>query len=140
MTTDDFAGRLVRLSETDQTVADPAADVRGRPMVDRSGEDVGRIEDLLIDEQEKKVRLLRVGSGGFLGIGKDHFLVPVDAIESIDEERVVVGRDRAGLADAPAYDPELADDPVYYATLYGWWGYGPYWTAGYVYPPFPYYR
>jgi sporulation protein YlmC with PRC-barrel domain len=136
----DIPGRLIRLIDTEQTVADPAADVRGRKAFDSNGEDVGTVEDLLIDDEENKVRFLRIGSGGFLGIGRDHFLVPVEAIESVEQDRVTISRDRGRLSDVPAYDPELTYDPIYYADLYGWWGYGPYWAPGYVYPPYPHRR
>jgi sporulation protein YlmC with PRC-barrel domain len=140
MSTTDNAGNLFRLSDTSLTVADPADDVRGRKVVDNNGDDIGEVEDLLIDDQENKVRLLRVGEGGFLGIGKQHYLIPVDAIASIDSERVRINRDRDRMADVPTYDPGLTDDPAYYAGLYGWWGYAPYWGPGYIYPRYPHYR
>ncbi len=140
MSTTDSTGNLFRLSETAQTVADPGSDVRGRAVVDSKGDDIGKVDDLLVDDQESKVRFLRVGEGGFLGLGKQHYLVPVDAVVSIDPDRVHISRDRVRLADAPPYDPELADDPAYYAGVYGWWGYTPYWGAGYTYPGYPYYR
>lgn len=138
MSATDVPARLIRLSDTDQTVADPAADVRGRTVHDSNGEDIGTVDDLLIDDEERRVRFLRIGSGGFLGIGKDHFLVPVDAVTSVEPEKVTVSRTRATLGSVPVYDPELADDPAYYASLYGWWGYGPFWAPGYSYPPFPF--
>ncbi len=138
MSSSDIAGRLVRLSESYRTIADPAADVRGRTAVDSFGEEVGKVDDLLIDDREDKVRFLRIGAGGFLGIGKEHFLVPVEAVEVVEPGRVRISRDRATLTDAPVYDPELAEDPGYYTGVYGWWGYGPFWAPGYVYPPYPY--
>jgi sporulation protein YlmC with PRC-barrel domain len=58
---------LVRLSDTELTVADPAADMRNRKVVDRDGEEIGEVDDLLIDAPEKRVRFLEVASGGFLG-------------------------------------------------------------------------
>ena len=140
MAAQDTPGNLYRLSETYQTVADPAADVRGRHVVDSDGEEIGTVEDLLVDDEENRVRFLRIGQGGFLGIGKQHFLVPVDAVASVDSDRVHIDRDRARLADVPAYDPELAENEDYYSTVYGWWGYPPYWGAGYSYPPYPYVR
>lgn len=130
-------GNLYDLSDTDQTVADPASDVRGRTVVDAAGEEIGRVEDLLVDDRENKVRFLRVGTGGLLGFGKQHFLVPVDAIASVYPARVHVDRDRARLTDVPPYDPELVQDATYYADLYGWWGYGPHWAPGYIYPRYP---
>jgi hypothetical protein len=38
---------------------------------------------------------------------------------------------------APDYDPDLAHDD-YFSDLYGWWGVGPYWAPGYIYPRYPY--
>ncbi len=131
---------LFRLSETTRTVADPAADVRGRTVVDSNDEEIGRVDDLLVDDQEIKVRFLRIGEGGFLGLGKQHYLIPVDAIVAIEDDLVRINRERGHLSDAPAYDPELAEEPTYYAEVYDWWGYGPFWGSGYNYPPFPYFR
>lgn len=134
----DIAGRLVRLSGSDRIVADAAADVRDRQAVDSNGEQIGRVEDLLIDDTEDRVRFLQIASGGFLGIGKDHVLVPVEAVEAVGPEQVRISRDRSALGKAPVYDPELTEAPAYYADVYGWWGYSPYWTPGYVPPPYPY--
>lgn len=131
---------LLPLSETNQTVADPAADVRGRAVVDSNGEEIGTVDDLLIDDQENKVRFLRIGEGGFLGIGKQHFLIPVDAVAVIEDDRVQINRERGHLRDVPAYDPDLSEQPDYFAGVYGWWGYGPFWGPGYTYPPYPYSR
>lgn len=128
-------GSLVPLSETDRTVADVDADVRDYDVVASDGEKVGTVDDLIVDGDEVKVRFLRVASGGFLGIGTEHFLVPVDVITSTADDRVRIDRDRARLADVPAYDPALTREPNYYEDLYGWWGAAPYWGAGYVYPP-----
>lgn len=130
---------LVRLSDTDRTVADPQADVRGRKVVDATGEEVGTVDDLLVDEEDVKARMLRVKHGGFLGIGADHFLVPVDAVTSVDDDTVHIDRERTRLTDVPGYDPEIGYDTAYYGGLYSWWGYPSYWGPGYAYPPYPYY-
>lgn len=130
---------LQPLSETELTVEDPWADVRDRKVLDASGEEIGKVDELLVDDTEMKVRLLRVEHGGFLGIGADHFLVPVDAVTSVDDESVRIDRDRARLSDVPGYDPDLAKEPAYYGELYTWWDYGPYWGPGYSHPPAPHY-
>lgn len=135
MTTDPQA-TLVRLSDTDLTLASDADDARGRKVVDRSGEEIGEVDDLIIDPDERRVRFLQVGAGGFLGLGEEKRLVPVDAVESVDDV-VRVEKDRAHIAGAPAYDPELVQEPAYYEGVYGYYGYTPFWTPGYVYPPYP---
>ena len=132
-------GTLVSLSGASLTVASPEEDVRGRKVVDRHGEEIGSVDDLLMDDRENRVRFLKVGHGGFLGIGEDHFLVPVDAITRIDEDHVHIDRSQSDLSDAPGYNPELAETPDYYPGVYGWWGYAPYWTGGYQYPAYPVY-
>lgn len=130
-------GAIHFLSDTDLTVADPAEDVRGRDVVDSTGEKIGTVDDLALDDAENRVRFLRVAHGGFLGIGEDHFLVPVDAVTRIDENNVHVNRQRKDLGDVPGYRPDLAEKPDYYEGVYGWWGYGPYWAPGYAYPGYP---
>ena len=55
---------LIRLSDTELTVADRADDIRGLDVLDISGEELGEVDDLLIDNAERKVRFLEVASGG----------------------------------------------------------------------------
>ena len=128
---------LIRLSETGRTVADPAADVRGRHVLDAEGEEVGRVDDLLVDDEEGRVQMLRVERGGFLGIGAERFLVPVAAVTELTDDAVRIDRERSRLTDVPGYDPDMEDAPGYYGSLYGWWGFAPMGAPGYIYPPFP---
>jgi sporulation protein YlmC with PRC-barrel domain len=135
-------GNLRLLSEAGERIGDQGTDIRGYDVVDKRGQQVGTVDDLMIDRDETRVRFLRVGSGGFLGIGEDHYLVPVDAIQSVNDadETIHIDRDRQQMKDVPVYDPEVveADESDYYGGIYGYWGYSPYWTAGYVYPAYPY--
>jgi sporulation protein YlmC with PRC-barrel domain len=132
---------LTRLGDTDLTVANEAEDVRGRKVIDRNGDEAGSVDGLLIDEPERKVRFLEVGSGGFLGIGKKQVLIPVDAITRIDGEHVYINRGREEVASGPGYDPELMPEPdqPYYEGVYGYYGFMPYWGAGYRYPGHPFF-
>jgi len=141
--------KLIRLSDTELTIANPAEDIRDRTVVDRDGKDIGEVEDLLIDAHEKRVRLLEVASGGFLGLGKTKILLPVEAITRISDDTVYVNQTRQYIAGAPHYDPDLihqeAGEKGYYGErgcyndVYQYYGYPPYWTPGAVYPPYPYY-
>jgi sporulation protein YlmC with PRC-barrel domain len=134
---------LVRLSDTELTVADAAEDIRDRQVVDRDGAEIGEVDDLLIDEPEKHVRFLEVASGGFLGLGKTRFLIPVEAITRISDSTVYINQTRQHIAGAPPYDPDLihkdAGEGGYYGDVYRHYGYPPYWGPGYIYPPYPYY-
>ncbi|GAA0220584.1 PRC-barrel domain-containing protein [Cryptosporangium japonicum] len=124
---------LVRLSDTGQTVTPPEDDVRGKTVRDRDGENIGKIDDLLVDSDEHRVRFLRLEHGGILGFGATHSLVPVEAITRIDDE-VRVDRTRDVVADAPSYDPDVTDAD-YYSGLYGYYGYTPFWGPGLIPPP-----
>lgn len=130
---------LRKLEDSDLEIARRDEDVRGRKMVDRHGDEIGKVDALFIDESEQKIRFLRVSSGGFLGIGATKFLIPVDAITRIDDDHVHIDKTREHLVGAPPYEPELVDRREYYQSLYQYYGYPPYWTTGYAYPPFPYY-
>ena len=133
---------LEPLTQSDLTVADPAEDIRGRTVYDRDGEEIGTVDDLIIDREERKVRFIRLVSGGILGIGEERYLVPVDAITGIDRDvrgGVRIDQTHQRVAGAPKYEPDLAADPGYYRGLYGYYGFAPYWGADYVYPPYPYF-
>ncbi|XVV16001.1 PRC-barrel domain-containing protein [Actinoplanes sp. CA-131856] len=130
-------GTLTPLSESDQAVADPAQDVRGRKVVDSDGEQVGTVADLLVDIEAGAVRFLCVEHGGVLGIGASSSFVPVEAVRRITDEAVEVASDRDRIAGAPRYDPDLVDQHDYYEQVYGHYGYPPFWAPGYMYPGFP---
>lgn len=129
---------LHRLADTGLTVSFPEEDVRGRRVLDRAGEELGTVDDLLVDDAEHKVRFLQVASGGVLGLGEQKLMIPVDAITRITDEAVRVDQAREHVAGAPPYDPSVTRD-TYWEEVYGYYGYGPYWSASYVYPPFPFY-
>jgi sporulation protein YlmC with PRC-barrel domain len=131
---------LLKLTEVDETVARADEDIRGRHVKDRNGEDLGKVKDLLVDQSENRVRVLEVASGGFLGIGQDTSLIPVDAITSITEDEVRIDQTRDHVAGAPAYDPELVRERDDYGDYLTYYGYGSWWGAGYRYPDYPYYR
>jgi sporulation protein YlmC with PRC-barrel domain len=135
--TSSTGANLVRLSDTGRTVADPAADVRGRDVVDVHGDEVGRVDDLLVDDEEGRVQMLRVERGGFLGIGAERFLVPVAAVTEVTADAVRIDRERSRLTDVPGYDPDIEDVADGYDGYYGWWGFAPMGAPGYLYPPFP---
>ena len=131
---------LLSLNDSGLTTETPAEDIRNREVRDADGETIGHVNDLLIDDEERKVRLMEVGHGGLLGIGESKVLVPVDAISAIDDDAVFIDRNREQIAGAPKYDPKLVPESDYYDQLYGYYGVAPYWGVGYVYPAYPYFR
>ena len=130
---------LITLGSQGQTVADPAEDIRGRKVHDEDGNEIGKVTDLLIDTDERKVRFLKMEHGGFLGLGARASFLPVDAISAVSADVVTIGQSGGRVAAAPTYDPELQNEKSYYEHLSGYYGYQPYWGMGYIYPGYPHY-
>ena len=126
-----MAGRtpkLVNLSDSSAALADPATDVRGRRLCDAHGVKVGWVDDLLVDERERRVRFLHVAAGGFLGMGQTRLLIPVDAVARVEDDAVHVNHSRAHIVSAPAYRPGMAEE-LYLSDVYRFYGLVPYWHA-----------
>ncbi|HEX5387168.1 MAG TPA: PRC-barrel domain-containing protein [Gemmatimonadales bacterium] len=129
------AGALLHLSDTDLALENPVWDVRGRKVLDADGEEIGEVDDLLIDAAERRVRFLQVSSGGFLGLGETRFLIPSGAVDEVTPEHVRVGRHREHVAAAPRYDPTVVDEH-YLADLHGYYQMPPYWGPAYMRGPY----
>ncbi|MBW3633728.1 MAG: PRC-barrel domain-containing protein [Chloroflexi bacterium] len=114
----------MKLGDTDLTISDPQEDIRGRWVIDRNGEEIGFIDDLLIDDQERNVRFLQIASG-VVGVGAQTFLVPIDAITEMDDDEIVIDLTRGRIASAPKYDPNVAHDQEYYGNVCRYYGYPP---------------
>lgn len=103
----------------------------GDRVVNRQGEDLGKIDDLMIDLDRGRVAYAVLSFGGVLGVGDKLFAIPWEAL-SLDraEKRFVLGIDKTLLERAPGFDknhwPDMAD-PAWGAQLYGYYGYRPYW-------------
>jgi len=132
---------LIRLSNTNLQLADPAQDFRGHRVVDKNGKDIGEVDDLILDRVEAKVRFLEVASGDLFGFGHAKALIPVEAITHISDKVVSIDQTRQHVAAAPRYDPDLipqrVEDQGYVRAMYRHYGVLPYWRPGYVYPLSP---
>ena len=136
--TDDKAASLQKLSDIARTVSQDDEDIRGRNVKARDGEELGEVDDLLVDPAENKVRFLVVASGGFLGLGQTKSFIPVEAVSGITADEVRTDQAKDKIAGAPTCDPDIVEERGYYEDLYGYYGYTPYWAPGYIYPGYPY--
>ncbi len=115
---------LSSLRDTDWTISSSAQDIRGRMAKDKDGRDLGRIEDLVVDDVERKVRFMEVATGGFLGFGESKSFIPIEAITRTTPDDVYVGHALEHVAGAPRYDPEIVPtDLHYFFNLYPYYGY-----------------
>ncbi len=119
--------KLSRLRDNAETVSGSDEDIRGRMVKDKDGQDLGKIEGLMVDDVEHRVRFMEVASGGFLGFGERKSYIPVEAITRITADEVHINRTREHVAGAPPYDPALVtEDADYFFGLYPYYGYQSY--------------
>ena len=91
-----------------------ATSLEGNKVINHRGEDIGKIEDLMIDTSKGCVDYAVLSFGGIMGIGDKLFAVPMERI-SIDTERecCVFNVEKEQLENAPGFDkdnwPNTAD-------------------------------
>jgi sporulation protein YlmC with PRC-barrel domain len=106
--------------------------LKGDKVVNYQGEDLGKIEEIMIDLDRGRVAYVVLSFGGFLGVGDKLFAIPWQAF-SVDttQKRLVLNADKELLEKAPGFDknnwPDMADLSLG-STLYGYYGYKPYWA------------
>jgi sporulation protein YlmC with PRC-barrel domain len=117
---------LIKLSDSENLrLREPLQDLRGLDVYDSNGEQIGTVEDLYVDQEAQFPRFLNVGAGGFLGIGKKHFLVPFEEVSRSvsEEERVVVRQNRDKVLDSPEFDPDEMPEADLQRAVYAYYGY-----------------
>ncbi|SFX28929.1 PRC-barrel domain-containing protein [Marinospirillum alkaliphilum] len=91
-----------------------AATVTGNEVCNMQDEKLGKIQDIMLDLTEGKIRYAVLSSGGFLGMGDRLFAVPWKALK-LDREnhRFLLNVDIERLKNAPGFDkdqwPDMAD-------------------------------
>ncbi len=116
-------GSLVKLGDSDFVLENRAQDIRGLDVYDRDGKEIGSVEGLYVDPEEREVRFLDVGAGGFLGVGEKHFLMPLEAITDIDGEGVTIDQGREKVTDSPALPTNVVPAADYQREVYDYYGY-----------------
>jgi sporulation protein YlmC with PRC-barrel domain len=126
-----FTRDLDPLTSSGLELEDPTKDLRGREALDRDGESVGTVTDLLIDPTLRIPRLAIVeSSGGLLGLGKKQYLVPLEAISQDEGNQVRISRSKDEVLAEPEYHAtEGEEEELQYAQVYQAYGIRPYWEA-----------
>jgi sporulation protein YlmC with PRC-barrel domain len=117
---------LIKLSDSENLrLREPLKNIRGLDVYDSNGEEIGSVEDLFVDQEAQFPRFLDVGAGGFLGIGKKHFLVPFEEVSRHvgEEERAIVRQDRDKVLGSPDFDPDEMPEVDLQRAVYAYYGY-----------------
>src|SRR5579871_1684618 len=99
-----------------------------------AGEDLGKIDEIMIDIPSGRVAYAVLSFGGFLGMGNKLFAVPWDAL-TLDEDNheFILNVSKQQLENAPGFDkenwPDMAD-PTWGTEIYSYYGKTPYWDTG----------
>jgi PRC-barrel domain len=101
--------KLTRLEFT-QHPRPPQRDLRQRGVFDSGSSLIGHVENIYVDD-EGTFRFVDVAMGGFLGIGKKHHLVPVEAIAEEEPGSITLRVDQQTVQSAPMLgDPHSAPE------------------------------
>ncbi len=90
-------------------MAHRASKVIGMEVRNTAGEEIGKINDLVLDEQTGRVRYAAVSVGGVLGIGDKLFAVPWNAIRvqrTGEETHLVINARADTLKNAPGFNQD----------------------------------
>ena len=114
---------LVKMSDSDLRLEEPWQDIRGLEVYDVNGEQIGSVEDLYVDRDSSLPRFLEVSAGGFLGIGKKHFLIPIEEVSrDIGADRVTVNQPRYKVVESPDFDPDDVSNPDVQRAIRAYYG------------------
>jgi len=84
-----------------------ASQLIGRPVRNPAGEDLGTLEDLMLDGERGCVAYAVLSFGGFLGMGTKLLAVPWEALSlRPDGEALLLAVDKGLLAHAPGFDQD----------------------------------
>jgi sporulation protein YlmC with PRC-barrel domain len=109
----------------------PVSMFMGYRVINPVGEDLGKIEDIVVDMDSRQIAYAVLSFGGFLGFGNKLFAIPWEALKlSSKEDEFILHVNREALENAPGFDkdywPEMADRQ-WAAGIYDYYGYQPYW-------------
>src|SRR5512144_3217420 len=91
-----------------------AATLIGDAVVNNGGDDLGKIEAIMLDVTTGRIAYAVLSFGGFLGMGSKLFAIPCSALTlDTDQKCFVLGIARERLESAPGFDknhwPAMAD-------------------------------
>jgi len=103
----------------------------GDSIVNRTGENLGKIEELMLDLEMGRVAYAVLSFGGVPGTNEKLFAVPFEALKlDATREHFTLDVDKDKLKNAPSFDmsnPPKASDRTWGSEVYKFYGYKPYW-------------
>jgi hypothetical protein len=114
---------LIRL-QRHQHPAPPYHELRQNNVFDSGGRFFGGVANLYVDD-DRELRFLDVVTSGFLGLGRKHHLVPVEAIAEESPGALTLGVDQQSVESAPSFaNPHAGPDEELQRATREHYGYG----------------
>ncbi len=115
---------LIRL-ELHEHPAPPHHEIRQKSVLDSGDNIVGTVANLYVDEDSRQLRFVDIVTSGFLGLGRKHHLLPVEAVSEEDPGSITLGVDLQSVQSAPPFpNPHVVPDEEYQRTIREHYGYG----------------
>lgn len=81
------------------------SDVIGKDVINAQGENLGKIEEIVLDKLIGEVRYVVLSFGGFLGMGDKLYALPWKSISYMpSEDSFVLSIDKDRIKNAPGFD------------------------------------
>lgn len=111
-----------------------SSDLIGKGVTNNANENLGRIEDIVVDANSGRILYAVLSFGGFLGVGDKLFAVPWQSLQlPADAEKFVFNVDKDRLRNAEGFDknnwPDFANEQ-WATTNYRAFDQQPYWQTG----------
>ena len=107
-----------------------SSSIVGTNVRNRAEEDLGSIQDLMIDTNDGSIAYVVLSFGGFLGMGDKYFAIPMEAfIIDAEKEEFVLNVTKEKLENAPGFDKDnwpSSADTAFIDSIYNHYGYEPY--------------
>lgn len=95
------------------------------------GEDLGNLEEIMLDLDSGQVAYAVLSFGGFLGMGDKLFAIPWQALSvDLDNHELILAISKEKLENAPGFDKDnwpATDNREWVSEVYTYYGYDPYW-------------
>jgi sporulation protein YlmC with PRC-barrel domain len=110
-----------------------ASTLAGDAVRNAAGENLGKVDEIMIDLTSGRVAYAVLSFGGILRMGNKLFAVPWEVL-TVDEDQkcFILNVDKTTLENAPGFDkdnwPDMAD-PTWGHQIYGHYGRRPYWDT-----------
>lgn len=100
-----------------------ARSIMGDKVLNHSGEDLGKIEDIMINIDEGNIEYVIIAFGGFIGISEKFFAVPFTALTvDTDNHAFIIDRSRAEFESSPGFDRNHWPDANFHSQFSGNYG------------------